>query len=356
MSGTSIDGVDVANILTDGRGVLEFGAHAFRAYRESERAAIRSALGCWPGNPEVPAAEEVVLAAHGKALRDIEVGEVIGFHGHTLAHDPANGRTHQVGDGQMIAKNTRATVVWDFRTADMRQGGQGAPLAPFYHFALARKLGMGEPGIMLNIGGVANISWIDPCCRQPEDPDALLAFDTGPGNAAMDDLVRLRTGENFDAFGNLARKGQPSGEAVAKFLENPYFSRKPPKSLDREDFRHIKAAIADLDTEDALATLAECTVSAIHAGFRHLPVAPQWAAVCGGGRRNNFLMERLNECLPAPVYPIEQLGVNGDVVEAQAFAFLAVRMLRGLPGSSPSTTGCVRPSVAGRKSTRKPMV
>ena len=348
MSGTSMDGVDAASVFTDGEAVLARGPGSYREYSSTERSAISAAQGCWPEDAKVHGAKAAVEAAHLDLLGDFDLGEAIGFHGQTLAHDAVRGRTHQTGDGQVIANATGCTVVWDFRTEDMVQGGQGAPLAPFYHFALARTLGLREPGVLLNIGGVANLTWVDPGRDAPEAEGAILAFDTGPGNAPMDDIMLQRTGSKYDKQGMLASEGTVSQAIVGRVLTSDYFARTPPKSLDRADFNSATAEASELDTEDALATLAAITASSIAIGMSHLPAEAEWVAVCGGGRKNEHLMGLLVDLLRAEVFPVERLGLDGDMIEAEAFAFLAVRAMRGLPISCPATTGCARPTTGGR--------
>jgi anhydro-N-acetylmuramic acid kinase len=338
MSGTSLDGVDVAVIETDGVAILGFGETRYRPYSDAERAVLRAGLGRWPGEAGVAEAAEVVEAAHIEVMQGLEV-EVLGFHGQTLTHDPAGRRTHQVGDGDRLARALGLPVVWDFRTADVTLGGQGAPLAPFYHWAAARWVGQRGPVAVLNLGGVGNITWVDPTAARPEESGALLAFDTGPANGPMDDLMVRRGLGRFDANGALAAAGGVDKVVVEAFLADGYFLKMPPKSLDRLDFASLSTAVAKLGDADALATLAACTVQAVGRGMEHLPAAPSAFWVTGGGRRNAALMAGLAQTLPCPVLPVEEVGLDGDFLEAQAFAYLAVRVMAGLPTSAPGTTG-----------------
>ena len=348
MSGTSMDGVDAASVLTDGHEILGFGPTRYRPYDNDEREAIRSAKGCWPGCRQVEDAEAVIIKAHEEILGEFQECELVGFHGHTLAHDPKNRRTHQAGSGQQLADAAGKKVVWDFRTEDMRMGGEGAPLAPFFHFALAQHAGLADPAVFLNIGGVANISWVDTRKIHPEETDALLAFDVGPGNSILDDFVRVHTGQEFDEGGKLASGGKASPEIVDEFLENPFFVQRPPKSLDRDEFSHLLSLVGNIEPKDACATLAECVVRGIVEGCARVPSEPSCIAVCGGGRKNAALMLGLSKSLKPKIRPVEAYGLDGDMIEAQAFAFLAVRVLNGLPTSSPTTTGCRAPVVGGR--------
>ena len=348
MSGTSLDGVDAAMVLTDGRDVLEFGESAYRAYTDSERAVLRLALGRYEGE-EVDAAAEVVEMAHAEVLARFAGAELIGFHGQTTHHNPAARLTHQAGNGALLAEALGTPVVWDFRSADVRLGGQGAPLAPFYHFALARYLGLTRPAVFLNIGGVGNLTWIDPAKPGPEARGACLAFDTGPGNAKIDDLLWARRGERMDLDGRLTTAGVVDGDILEALLARErYFSRIPPKSLDRDDFAAWGPAVAGLGDADAVATLAAATAGAVAKGLEHCPSPPDRILVTGGGRRNPGLMEMIEALAPCPVVAVEEVGLDGDMLEAQAFAFLAVRVLRGLPTSAPGTTGVAAPVGGGQ--------
>ncbi|MDR5652936.1 anhydro-N-acetylmuramic acid kinase [Ruixingdingia sedimenti] len=352
MSGTSMDGVDAAMVLTDGENVLEFGPTAYRPYGDAERAVIRAALGRWPGDPGVAAAAEVVEAAHAELLARFTGAELAGFHGQTLAHDPGAGRTHQAGNGAILAEVLGLPVVWDFRTADMRFGGQGAPLAPFYHFALARRMRATGPVVFLNLGGVGNLTWADPRHDRPEAEGALLAFDTGPANAPIDDLMQARRGLPRDEGGALAATGRVDGGVIADFLRHPHFAASPPKSLDRNAFPDLAAALARLDDADAVATATAAAAAAVAAGFDHLPARPGVMLVTGGGRLNPVLMAMLADRLPGvAVLAVEEAGFDGDMLEAQAFAHLAVRVARGLPTSGPGTTG-VAAAVGGGQISR----
>ncbi|MBD1205604.1 MAG: anhydro-N-acetylmuramic acid kinase [Rhodobacteraceae bacterium] len=350
MSGTSLDGVDAAMVLTDGERILDFGPSAFRPYSPAEQAVLRAALGRWPGEDGVQAAAEVVETAHAELLSRFSGAEIVGFHGQTLAHDPKGRGTHQAGDGALLASALRLPVVWDFRTADVAMGGQGAPLAPFFHFACARRIGATQPLALLNLGGVGNVTWIDPRQSSPESHGALLAFDTGPANAPLNDLMLARTGQPLDPDGATGLRGQVDEDRIAAFLAHPFFHRMPPKSLDRNDF-HASLDMGNLSTEDAAATLAAAAASAVARGAEHFPVPVTRLLVTGGGRRNARIMAELTARLRVEAEPIEAAGLDGDMLEAQAFAYLAVRVARGLPTSGPATTG-VAALVGGGKVSR----
>ncbi|GIT87218.1 anhydro-N-acetylmuramic acid kinase [Roseobacter sp. OBYS 0001] len=345
MSGTSLDGVDAAIVVTDGVTIDRFGATAYKSYSAEERAVLASALGHWQGT-EVDAATAVIEHVHRAVLADFPEADVIGFHGQTLAHAPHTRGTLQVGDGAWLATALDRPVVWDFRTADVEMGGEGAPLAPFFHFACAKYIGATRPLAFLNLGGVGNLTYVDPSFDQPEAAGALLAFDTGPANAPINDLVQARLGLPYDRDGQIAREGSVEINALDRFLAEPYFARIPPKSLDRNDFSQMMDQVGDLQDADAAATLTAMSAAAVREGLRYCPQTPTQLLVTGGGRNNPVLMEMLRSTLACPVKPVEDVGLDGDMLEAQAFAYLSVRVARGLPTSCPGTTG-VRTPVAG---------
>jgi anhydro-N-acetylmuramic acid kinase len=348
MSGTSMDGVDAAVVETDGVAIAGFGPSAFRAYAPEERARLRAGLGRWPGDEGLDGLEPLVRGAHAEAVAGFEGVELVGFHGQTLAHDPRGRGTHQIGRGDMLARDCGLPVVWDFRAADVASGGEGAPLVPFFHFACARRVGATAPLAFLNLGGVGNVTWVDPRVGAPEAAGALVAFDTGPGNALIDDFLALRLGRPFDQDGALAAGGRVDAAALADLPGHPYLRRAPPKSLDRQDFHAWLGRVAHLSTEDGAATLAALTAACVAEAARHFPEPPERWLVCGGGRRNRALMALLAARTNAPVDPVEAVGLDGDMLEAQAFAYLAVRVLRGLPTSAPGTTGVRLPVSGGR--------
>lgn len=346
MSGTSMDGVDVALVETDGEHMLQpIAAHTL-GYGTALRQRLAALVGTRGTDPAEAAAvgrlltdlhaeaAEALLASLPAAARRVELA---GFHGHTVDHRPAAGVTRQIGDAARLARRLGVPVVWDFRSEDVRRGGEGAPLAPIFHALLVRRLE--KPVAVLNIGGIANLTWVG---RQGE----LLAFDTGPGNALLDDWVAATAGLAFDQDGRLAGAGRVDAMRLARLLAHPFFDRPPPKSLDRNDFN--AALMAGLDAADGAATLAAFTVEAVARGLRFLPERPRRWLVTGGGRKNAALLDGLRQRLRVPVEPIEAIGADGDALEAQAFACLAVRVVRGLPTSFPSTTGVPAPCCGGR--------
>ena len=345
MSGTSLDGVDAAMIRTDGITISGFGPSAFRPYSPGEQQTLRAALGRWPGDAGVAAAAEVVENAHAELLSRFTGAEVLGFHGQTLAHDPAGRGTHQCGNGAFLAQALGLPTVWDFRTSDVTLGGQGAPLVPFYHFALARHVGAVEPLAFLNLGGVGNLTWIDPVASGPEVPGALMALDTGPANAPLNDLMQYRLGLAHDAGGALAATGTVDESFVAQVLTDPWFSHLPPKSLDRNDFHSLLGPIDALPDADAAATLTALAAASVAAAQLHFPAPVTRILVTGGGRHNHTLMAELRRRIPVQIDPVERVGLDGDMLEAQAFAYLAVRVLRKMATSGPDTTGA--PTLVG---------
>jgi anhydro-N-acetylmuramic acid kinase len=340
MSGTSLDGIDVALVETDGRDTVISGPALTMDYPADFRERLRSVLG---GTGPVAGIEAELTRLHAEAAEQFlarhpaSVIDIVGFHGHTILHRPAERRTWQLGDGALLARLLGVDVIADFRSADVAAGGEGAPLAPLFHAALAAALT--KPVAILNVGGVANATWIG-------DGAAVLAFDTGPGNALIDDWVRGHTGASSDVDGALARAGCASAPHVARFLASSFLDRPPPKSLDRDDFHGF--APEGLSLADGAATLTEMTAAGVAAAVRHFPRPAREWLVCGGGRHNPTLMAALGRRLGASVRPVEAVGWNGDALEAQAFAYLAVRSILGLPLSLPSTTGVPRPTSGGR--------
>ncbi|QCO54628.1 anhydro-N-acetylmuramic acid kinase [Pseudorhodobacter turbinis] len=351
MSGTSLDGVDAAMVLTDGQNLLEFGHTAYREYTPAQREAIRAGFGLWQDDSGVEDVAEVVEAAHAAVLGLFDGAELVGFHGQTLAHDPGGRGTHQAGSGAVLAQVLGLPVVWDFRTADVEMGGQGAPLAPFFHFACAKYIGADAPLAFLNLGGVGNLTWVDPRFAKAEEAGVCVAFDTGPANAPINDLMQARLGLDCDKGGALAASGVPDAGILDRFLAHPYFLKMPPKSLDRNDFDSLSDAVAGLSDADAAATLTAAAAAAVAKGAEHFPAPVSRLLVTGGGRHNAVIMAALGQLMGCDVAPVEAVGLDGDMLEAQAFAYLAVRVAMGLPTSGPGTTG-VRATIGGGQISR----
>jgi anhydro-N-acetylmuramic acid kinase len=354
MSGTSLDGVDVAMIETDGKRVQAFGPSGYRPYTEPERRLLRQALAEAVHLPKREArpgilreAERVVTVAHAEAVASFtahnritfEDIDIVGFHGQTVLHRPAEGMTVQIGDAAALAKAIHIPVMHDFRAADVAAGGQGAPFVPVYHRALAQSLEREGPIVVLNIGGVSNITYID-------GGDILIACDTGPGNALLDDFIYRVTSQPFDCEGRMAAQGVADEAWIARALDHPFFALPPPKSLDRNDFASL--VLRDVAPADGAATLTALTVAAIARVVPLLPKRPESWIVAGGGARNLSMMRMLRERLsPASVEAADALGWSTDSIEAQAFGFLAARGLKGLPLSYPATTGVPIPMTGG---------
>ena len=346
-----MDGIDAAVVRTDGAGIVEPISSVTIPYSPEFRRDLQSVLG---GEGPVERVSEALTKRHGDAVAAVLAASalspgdvaVIGFHGHTILHQPEHGRTWQIGDGALLASLTAIDVVADFRTADVAAGGEGAPLAPIFHAAVAPA---DRPVCMLNIGGVANVTWIGVGASTEKEAvfDHLLAFDTGPGNALIDDWVDAHCSAPFDRDGAIAASGEVRIVCLEKLMAHSYFDRSPPKSLDRDAFS--TAGLGDLSPADGAATLTAFTVAAVERAAAHLPAPPRRWIVTGGGRHNGFLMRELGEHLDVPVVSAEQAGLDGDAMEAQAFAYMAVRSLCGLPLSGPSTTGVPRPLTGGHK-------
>jgi anhydro-N-acetylmuramic acid kinase len=337
MSGTSLDGVDAAVLETDGETVQAFGPSLTLAYPPALRARLRGVIAA--GGDDADGVEAELTQWHIAAVQRLDVAaELIGFHGQTVLHAPDRRLTRQIGDARMLAAATGIPVACDFRLADVAEGGQGAPLAPLFHAALAAALE--KPLLVVNIGGVANLTWIG------KGADAILACDTGPGNALLDDFMFARTGTPIDRDGAMAQRGAPNQRILDGWLAHPFFALPPPKSLDRQHFADALAALEAVSTEEGAATLAAFTAQAI--ARTSLPAPPRRVLVTGGGRKNPAIMAALALAMGVAVDPVEAAGWDGDALEAQCFGFLAVRVLRGLPLSLPGTTGVPQPMPGGR--------
>jgi anhydro-N-acetylmuramic acid kinase len=339
ISGTSMDGIDVALIRTDGERVVATGPAMIVPYETGLRQRLIEVVAdaALAEHDPLSALEADVTAAHVAAVErflgdhDIAASDVdvVGMHGQTILHRPKQRFTRQLCDGGAAARRLGIDVVNRFRHADVAAGGEGAPLVPLYHLALVA--GLAQPVMVLNLGGVGNVTYIDG--------GTVLAFDTGPASALIDDFVRRRRGMAYDANGALARLGTVNTAVLAQLMADPYFDVAPPKSLDRRAF-HARGAVVDaLSDADGAATLTAFTVEATVAALRHVPRVPMRWLVAGGGRLNAVIMDGLAQRLGVPVEPVERVNWNGDALEAECFGFLAVRSLLGLPISLPTTTG-----------------
>jgi anhydro-N-acetylmuramic acid kinase len=347
MSGTSMDGVDAAFIETDGVGHLVLGENASTDFDPDFRAALRSFVASVPergASPQERGIEATLTDLHVRAVERLlsqlkmrpDQIDLIGFHGQTVWHRPQQRLTWQMGDAQRLADAAGITVVSDFRTADVKAGGQGAPLVPVFHAALARDIE--KPAVIVNIGGVGNITWIG-------GDGTLLAFDTGPGNGLIDDWVSKHARQPMDEGGRIAAAGRVDDGVLQRMLAHGYFDQRPPKSLDRHDF--TLGPVAHLSAEDGAATLTAFTAASITAGLKHCPAKPKRLLVTGGGRHNPIMMAFISKYAGIPAESVDSQGWQGDAVEAQAFAYLAARSVRGLPITFPGTTGVASPMTGG---------
>ncbi len=347
ISGTSMDGIDVALIESDGEAELKTGPSATFPYplevAQRLRAVVANLNEVQAPQPELErlvtdahvAAVEAFLKRHAIARERVAL---VGLHGQTILHRPREGLTRQLCDGARAAAALEIDVVSDFRSADVAVGGEGAPLAPIYHAAMAA--GLERPVMILNWGGVGNVTYLG-------SEGEIIAFDTGPANALIDDFLIQRRGLEFDENGALGASGRVDPDALAALMSDPYFDRPAPKSLDRNHFNSAAACVKNLSDADGAATLAAFTVESTAAALKHVPSAPARWLVGGGGRRNPNLMRRLGERLQVTVEPVEAIGFDGDSIEAQCFAYLALRSRRGLPISFPTTTGVPKPMSGG---------
>lgn len=347
ISGTSMDAIDVAVLESDGLSRVQMLAGGAAPYPPDLRAKLQ-ALIADPTRAEtgdLDALEAEVTEAFAGAIREVlarrgfDLGtiDLVGLHGQTVFHRPERRITRQLGNGAQLARALGRPVVNRFRHADVAAGGQGAPLVPLYHAALATPLD--KPVVVLNLGGVANITYLDG--------ETILACDTGPASALIDDAMMHHFGKPYDRDGRVASQGMVDRHMVAEWLDHPFFSQPLPKSLDRNDFHRLTRTARSLPPADEIATLAAFTIAATSAITRHLPQpARQWL-VTGGGRHNPVFMRGFAETLRVPVVPVESAGWDGDLLEAECFAYLAIRSRLGLPLSLPGTTGVPTPMPGG---------
>jgi len=350
MSGTSLDGtIDVALIKTDGIIVEKFSSFKSYSYSDEVRESIKESVEVareWNfkgSEPELfKLTEELITVAQADAVNDLIQGSpidkeelgVVGFHGQTILHKPPRdlkkGRTRQLGNGPLMSEILKTRVVYDFRTADMLAGGHGAPLCPPYHRALLENLINKDEIAVLNLGGIGNITW-------GNGSEDLIAFDTGPASAPINDLVTHFGLGDMDKDGLLASKGIVNKKILGEFLNNSYFNKKYPKSLDRYDFCHDQ--VLGLSIEDGAATLTRLCAESVSKAINILPKRPKNLIICGGGRHNPVMLQEIEKTADIKVFQAEDFGWRGDAIEAECFGFLAVRSINGLPISFPMTTG-----------------
>jgi len=332
MSGTSLDGVDIALLTSDGFSIISTGPFGSVPYQAQFKQRLFNQLG----KTSVPKAlEEELTVIHANVIFNFLKAnnisksdiDVIGFHGQTIYHNPKEKLTFQIGDGYLLARLLDRIVVNNFRVADVENGGQGAPLVPIYHQTIAKDIK--KPVAIINIGGVSNVTYIDD--------QELIAFDTGPGNAPLDDIVFQRLGLSFDNGGKIAQSGIINRSILKQFLAHSFFESPPPKTLDRNNFDY--GDLVECKVEDALATVVEFIAQSISKSREYFPQSVDKWYVSGGGSHNTVLIRAISEALNSDVLPVNILGWNADALEAQAFAFLAVRSILDLPISFPNTTG-----------------
>ncbi len=353
MSGTSMDGIDAALIRSDGETIEQFGPTCSSVFKPAQHRLLMAAVDVARtmknrhARPAVLAeAEDFITTAHSEVAIELmsceslspEDIDIIGFHGQTVFHKPQDGLTIQLGDGAKLASLTGIDVVCDFRAADMVAGGQGAPLAPIFHRALMQYSGFEGANVCVNIGGISNITWIS-------QSGEMIAFDTGPGNVLLDAWSQRHLNQPFDRDGFLSSSGKVNEDILKQLLDNPWFKIPPPKSLDKTDFDLNN--LDRLSAGDGAATLAAFTAQTIANSLIHMPKIPKKWIISGGGRLNSAIMRELRLRIGPTVTSAEDAGFNGNDIEAQAFGFMAVRSLRGLPLTFPRTTGVPTPTQGG---------
>ena len=350
MSGTSADGIDLALIESDGKSIINCKNFHYKAYQDDFKKRLADLIYKAPTLSQIKTVENELTLLHADLVNEFLVTnkiskseiDLVSFHGHTILHLPEKSVTWQIGNGHLLAKETGIDVVCDFRSKDVMLGGQGAPLVPIYHFNLLQE--QPKPIAVLNIGGISNITYFDS-----DNENSIEAFDICFGNAPLDDLMKEKFGVEFDKDGELAKKGTVDFILADRILQNDLFHKKPPKSFDRDEFASLIDPINSLaKPEDALATFAYMHAKAIEINLEFLSQKPQEILICGGGRKNNALMDEMKKCLTGiRVKPIEEIGCNGDSIEAEAFAFLGIRNQLNLPISFPKTTGVPQPANGG---------
>jgi anhydro-N-acetylmuramic acid kinase len=346
MSGTSIDGIDISFVHTNGLNLKRLNKNYFYEYNVKTKEKLTNFLkeDLNLNLKRKKFLDEFVTIEHYQALKDLDIVkacDLIGFHGQTLYHDPKNKVSIQLGNPRKLSQMLNKDVVFDFRSKDLSLGGQGAPLAPIYHRFIIEKHDIELPCCFLNIGGVSNLTFWDG--------NTLIGFDTGPGNALMDDFMREKFGQNFDQYGNFASRGSPIKKEVKRFLQHDFFNKPPPKSLDRETFARnyeelIKKSYSDIDI---MSTLLEFSLEAIVSSLEFLPKKINSILITGGGYRNTYLMKRLSNKLKIKILTEKELNINFDYIEAELIAYLSARSIYNLPLTFPSTTGVLKATSGG---------
>ncbi len=334
MSGTSCDGVDAALIETDGESIQRFISETHVPYPLEFQQKL---LDLMQGHGDIAELEKKLTYYHFDAIKALGAtnAEIIGFHGQTIMHNPLIGICHQIGNPHLLSYLTNTNVVSDFRRRDVARGGHGAPLVPVFHKAIMHSVQ--KPVAVVNIGGVANMTYVGY--------DTLLGYDIGPGNALINDMMMKYYGKPYDEDGNVARSGAIDTDVIRRIMQDPFFEAPAPKSLDRNHFAFVSDLMLHHSPKDIIATMTALTAEAIHKG---IPQDVQTIYLCGGGAKNDTLTSLLSlKASGRAISPIEALGYKSDYIEAQAFAFLAVRCVKNLSSSFPTTTGVSSDTVAG---------
>ena len=347
MTGTSMDGIDISFVKTNGLDLKRLNKNHFYQYSNKTKSILLDIL-----NGDIDSnlkrkqyLDQFITNEHYLALKDlniVETADLIGFHGQTIYHDPTTKRSIQLGDPQKLANIFNKSVIFNFRSNDLELGGQGAPLAPIYHKFIIKKFKLDLPSCILNIGGVSNLTYWDG--------ESLIGFDTGPGNALMDNYMSVISNEYFDKNGSLASKGTPDKKIVKSFLNQIFFKTPPPKSLDKHSFINFYNGLLKKNYHNAnfMATLAELTIESIVSSLVFLPKEINSILVTGGGYRNMHLMKRLQDRLKIKIFNEEQLGIDFDFIESELIAYLSARSIYNLPITFPTTTGVSQPSSGGK--------
>jgi anhydro-N-acetylmuramic acid kinase len=347
MTGTSVDGIDISLVQTNGLSLKRLNKNYFYKYSEETKSFLMEML-----NEDINInlkrkqyLDEFITNEHYLALKDLDIiqmADIIGFHGQTIYHDPVNKKSIQLGDPIKLAKMFNKNVIFNFRTKDIESGGQGAPLAPIYHQFIIEEFNLKLPSCILNIGGVSNLTYWDG--------NKLIGFDTGPGNGLMDNHMSMISDKYFDENGTLASKGIPDKKLIKSFLNQDFFKKLPPKSLDKNSFIDFYNDLLkkNYSNADFMATLADLTIESIVSSLMFLPHKVNSILMTGGGYRNTHLMNRLEDRLRLKFLNEKQLGINFDYIESELIAYLSARSIYNLPITFPSTTGVLRPLSGGK--------
>jgi len=351
MSGTSVDGIDASIIKSDGEQFLEIVDNLYLKYGKELRLKLKSVIDSCSSKDDfkklsnnIKEIEKKMTLEHARACeliieknKKIKI-DIIGFHGQTVIHKPYEGYSLQIGDSKLLSKQMGKTVVSNFRENDILNGGQGAPLTPIYHKLILSKIKSSHPSVIINIGGISNITYL-------EDKNKIISFDSGPGGYLIDKWVKKHSSFEFDDKGLIAESGKLNENILGEILNNSYYKKNPPKSLDVKDFN--LSDLNKLSFEDGCATLSMLTAKTICMAINNLKEKPNKILISGGGRKNSFIIKNIKNIAKSPVYLIDEFNFNGDFIESQAFAFLAIRSYMKKFITFPDTTGVSKPCLGG---------